>query len=75
MGVDRRECDTPPVSRDESVEFLGTDEALDAAQHAYDFAALSRIARRTHDFSVPALDLISGTILISVLGMIPKKNP
>jgi len=75
LGVDRRERYTPSVSRDESVEFLGTDEALDTAQHAHDFAALGRIARRTHDSSVPALDLISGMILNSVLGMIPKKTP
>jgi hypothetical protein len=75
LGVDRRERDSSTVASDERVELLGTNEALDAAQHTHDFAALGRISSRTHGVSVPVSDLISGMILISVLGMIPKKAP
>ena len=42
LGVDRRERDRGAVAQNEGVQFLGTDEALDARQHAEDLAALDR---------------------------------
>jgi len=73
LGIDSRERDAATVSRDEGVQLLGADKALDAAKHADDFTALGCISLRGHGFSVPALDLHSGIILISVFGMILKK--
>jgi len=75
LGVDGRERDAATVARDKCMEFLGANEALDAAEHAHNFSALGRISSRGHDFSVPDFDLYSGMILISVLGMILKKAP
>ena len=75
LGVNGRERDAATVARDECVEFLGANEALDATEHAHNFTALGRISRRGHDFSVPGFDLYSGMILISLLGMILEKAP
>jgi len=73
LGVDRRESDTTAVAHDESVEFLGAHESLDANEQSDDLSALGRISRDRHVRSVPVLDLLPGMILIIVVRMVLSK--
>jgi zinc/manganese transport system substrate-binding protein len=58
------------VTGDEAVEFLGAHETLHATQRTDDLTALSSISSDDHPFSVPTFELLSGMILVNVVGMI-----
>ena len=73
LRVDRRECDSPAVSFDERMELLCAHEALQLAEDANDLSSLHRISGRGHDFIVVVAGLLSGTILINVVGIILER--
>jgi hypothetical protein len=73
LRVDRRERDSPAVSFDERMEFLGAHEALQLTEDANHLSSLHRISGRGHDFIVVVASLLSRTILINVVGIILER--
>jgi zinc/manganese transport system substrate-binding protein len=59
------------VTGDEAVELLGAHKSLHVTQRADDLTALGSISSNDHPSSVPTSELLSGMILVNVVGMIP----
>ena len=74
LGVDGGERDATAVAHDETVEVLGTDEALHPAQGADDLSPLCGDSRRAHVRIVPRGGLLFGTIPTNLIGMVPKRT-
>ena len=58
------------VTGDEAVELLGAHKSLHVTQRADDLTALGSISSNDHPSSVPTSELLSGMILVNVVGMI-----
>jgi len=74
LGVDRREGNLLAFSSDEPMQVLGADETLDAIEGANHLSALSCVSSDHHSPIVPKIELLSGMILIKVVGMIPARD-
>jgi zinc/manganese transport system substrate-binding protein len=70
LGVDSGERNLLALAGYKSVQFLGTDKTLYAAQDADDLSALRCISGDRHPVSVPTFQLLSRMILVNVVGMI-----
>jgi zinc/manganese transport system substrate-binding protein len=74
LGVDGRQCNLLAVSSNEPVQVLGAHESLDAIEGANHLTALNCISSDYHPSIVPIIELLSGMILIKVVGMIPARD-
>lgn len=74
LGIDGRQCDLLALSSDEPVQVLCAHETLDAVEGANHLTALHCVSSKYHPAIVPKIKLLSGMILIKVVGMIPKSD-